>query len=286
MRLLAILLLLSFAALAQRGIDATFLRSDLQAASERKTDISTASCHYRPLFGEGAPNTSGPVGILRYGEATVEPAGSCAIVSYSNEEQVYVVLDGEGIVCYGSGSVPVKKEDFLYLPPAVSHSLQNSAGAPLRVMVMGFRSPSAPKALPKLPDVANIEDVPLQMVGGHPSSTRYRLLMGDVDSKRDRIAAAHTLTSLFLMEIAPGGTNLPHHHEREEEIYLVLEGHGEIAAGSGLDGVEGRFSAHAGTAYFFRLNCTVGYYSSPGVRSRVLAVRSWYPGMELKDMEH
>jgi mannose-6-phosphate isomerase-like protein (cupin superfamily) len=286
MRLMAILLLLSFAALAQRGIDPTFLRADLQAAGERKTDISTASCHYKPLFGEGAPNSSALVGIVRYGEATVDPAGSCAIVSYSNEEQVYVVLDGAGIVRYGSGSVPVKKEDFLYLPPTVSHSLQNSADAPLRVIVMGFRSSSVPKVLPKLPDAANIEDVPLQMVGGHPSSTRYRLLMGDVDSKRDRIAAAHALTSLFLMEIAPGGTNLPHHHEREEEIYLVLEGHGEIAAGSGLDGVEGRFPAPAGTAYFFRLNCTVGYYSSPGVKSRVLAVRSWYPGMELKGMEH
>ena len=286
MRLTPILLLLPFGALAQRGIDPTFLHADLQAAGERKADITTATCHYKPLFGDGAPNASAPVGVVRYGEAAVDPAGSCAIVSYPNEEQVYVVLDGAGIVRYASGSVPVKKEDFLYLPPTVPHSLQNSGGAPLRVMVMGFRSSSAPKVLPTLPDVGNIEDVPLQMVGGHPSSTRYRLLMGDVDSKRDRIAAAQTLTSLFLMEIAPGGTNQPHHHEREEEIYLVLEGRGEIAAGSGLDGIEGRFVAQTGTAYFFRLNCTVGYYSSPGVTSRVLAVRSWYPGMELKGMEH
>lgn len=78
--------------------------------------------------------------------------------------------------------------------------------------------------------------------------------MGDVDSKRDCIAAAQTLTSL-LMEVAPGGTNQPHHHEREERVYLVLEGRGEIAAGSGL---EGRFEAQEGTAYFFRLNCTAG----------------------------
>ena len=286
MRLTPILLLLSFAAPAQRGIDPTFLRADLQAAGERKTDISTATCHYKPLFGEGAPKASAPVGIVRYGEATVDPAGSCAIVSYSNEEQVYVVLDGAGMVRYASGSVPIRKEDFLYLPPTVRHGLQNPAGEPLHVMIMGFRSSSIPKTLAALPDVANIEDVPLQAVGGHPSSTRYRLLMGDIYSKRDRIAAAHTLTSLFLMEIAPGGTNQPHHHEREEEIYLVLEGHGEIVAGSGLDGIEGRFPAQAGTAYFFRLNCTVGYYSAPGVSSRVLAVRSWYPGMESPGMEH
>jgi mannose-6-phosphate isomerase-like protein (cupin superfamily) len=286
MRRTPILLLLTFAAVAQKGIDPTFLHTDLQAAIEQKTGLTTATCHYKPLFGDGAPNASALVGIVRFGEATVDPAGSCATVSYSKEEQVYVVLDGAGIVRYASGSVPVKKEDFLYLPPTVPHSLQNSSGAPLRVIIMGFRTSSVPSAPPTLPDVANIEDVPLQKVGGHPSSTRYRLLMGDVDSKRDRIAAAHTLTSLFLMEIAPAGTNQPHHHEREEEIYLVLEGHGEMAAGSGLDGIEGRFAAHAGTAYFFRLNSTVGYYSSSGVRSRVLAVRSWYPGLELKGMEH
>src|SRR5258708_30905054 len=64
--------------------------------------------------------------------------------------------------------------------------------------------------------------------------------MGDVDSKGDRLAAGHVLTNLFLMEIAPDGTNFPHHHEREEEIYLVLSGHGTMVAGGGMDGIAGR----------------------------------------------
>lgn len=281
-----VLFALATSAQAQKGIDPTFLRADLDDSPEVKTDMTTGTCHYKPLFGNGAAHASAPVGIARYGEAIVDPGGSCAMTSYANEEQVYVVLAGAGEVRYASASVPVKKEDFLYLPPTVPHGLRNPSSEKLQVIVMGFRTASAPNAIPPRPVVANIEDVPLQKVGGHPSSTRYRLLMGDVDSKRDRIAAAHTLTSLFLMEIAPGGTNQPHHHEREEEIYLVLEGHGEIAAGSGLDGIEGRFPAQPGTAFFFRLNCTVGYYSAPGVSSRVLAVRSWYPGMELKGMEH
>jgi uncharacterized cupin superfamily protein len=110
--------------------------------------------------------------------------------------------------------------------------------------------------------------------------------MGDRESKRDRIAAGHVLTSLFLMEIAPGGTNFPHHHEREEEIYLVLDGHGDMVAGGGMDGIEGRHPARAGDVYFFRLNCTVGYYSAPQTRSRILAVRSWYPGMAVPNAEH
>lgn len=288
MRLGPILLFLSLPALAwaQREIDPTFLRADLESAREQKSDISTATCHYKPLFGAGAEHASALVGIARYGEAVVDAGGSCAAASYAKEEQVYVVLAGSGTVRYGSGSVAVKKEDYLYIPATVPHSLENTGGEPLRVLVMGFRTSAGAAGSPALPVVANIEDVGLRLVGGHPSSTEYRLLMGDIYSKRDRIAAAHTLTSLFLMEIAPGGTNQPHHHEREEEIYLILDGHGDIAAGSGMDGIEGRFPAKPGTAYFFRLNCTVGYYSAPGVKSRVLAVRSWYPGLERPGMQH
>jgi uncharacterized cupin superfamily protein len=145
---------------------------------------------------------------------------------------------------------------------------------------MGFRIPQGTRIQvpPKLP-VANIEDVPAQTVAGHPSATLYRLLMGDTTSRRDRIAAAHVLTSLFVMEFAPGGTNFPHHHEEEEEIYLVLDGSGQMVAGGGRDGVEGRHPARAGDAYFFRLNCTVGFYAAPepGARARILAVRSRFP---------
>ena len=88
------------------------------------------------------------------------------------------------------------------------------------------------------------------------------------------------------MEIAPDGTNFPHHHEREEEIYLVLSGHGTMVAGGGMDGIAGRHPAKIGDAYFFRLNCTVGYYGAPDVASRILAVRSWYPGMVQKGAQH
>ena len=128
--------------------------------------------------------------------------------------------------------------------------------------------------------VSDIDGAPKQVVGNHPPSTLYQLLMGDTKSRRDRIAAGHVLTSLFIMEIAPGGTNSPHHHEREEEIYLLLEGEGEMVAGGGMDGVEGKHPAKAGDAYFFRLNCTVGFYNSnaPGAKTaRILAVRSLFP---------
>ena len=278
---------LSAASETQRQVDPTFLHRNLASASEKKSDITTANCHYKPLFGQGDSQTSVVVGVSRFGEAIVDPGGACAPVTYADEDQIYMVLDGAGSVQYARETVPLKKDDYLYLPASVRHGLMASGGGPLNVVVMGFRTKGYPKTpLPEHPLKANIDDVKTQPVKGHPSSTLYRLLMGDVDSKRDRIAAGKAMTSFFVMEIAPGGTNFPHHHEREEEIYLVLEGRGDMVAGGGMDGVEGRHPAQAGDTYFFRLNCTVGYYSAPGVKSRILAVRSWYPGMVLPGMEH
>ncbi|MBV9304421.1 MAG: cupin domain-containing protein [Acidobacteriaceae bacterium] len=271
----------------ERRVDPTFLHRSLFATKERPADITTQSCHYFPLFGEGDSDARVVVGIARYGEVILDPKGSCTTRAYPEEDQVYVVLEGAGALMYAREEVQLKKEDYLYIPATVPHSLTNPSRSQCKLIVMGFRTRGFEKApIPAHALEANIEDVPTQPVSGHPSSTLYRLLMGDVDSKRDRIAAGRVLTSLFVMEIAPGGTNFPHHHEREEEIYLLLDGSGEIVAGGGMDGIEGRHAAKAGDAYFFRLNCTVGYYSAPGVKSRVLAVRSWYPGMVKKGMEH
>jgi mannose-6-phosphate isomerase-like protein (cupin superfamily) len=270
-----------------RTIDPTFLYRNASTIEEKKSDITTTTCHYRPLFGQGDSDTSAVIGIARYGQAVIDPNGACATIQYPAEDQVYVVLEGSGSVKYGNELVPLKKEDYLYIPATIPNVLSNPSEAPLTVVIMGFHTKGFEKTqLPPQPLKTNIEDVPTQTVSGHPAAARFRLLMGDVDSKRDRIAAGHVLTSLFLMEIAPDGTNFPHHHEREEEIYLVLSGHGTMVAGGGMDGIAGRHLAKVGDAYFFRLNSTVGYYSAPNVASRILAVRSWYPGMVQKGAQH
>ena len=273
--------LLSSLSAQERRVDPTFLRRSLPAVEAKTSDLTTPTCRYKPAFGEGDPDAGILRGISRFGELIVNPGGASAEVSYAAEEQVYVILDGSGLRRYGNERIPVRRHDFMYLAPGIPHGMENPSREPVRLVVMGFRIPSGAVVTPpsKLP-LANISEVKLEVVGAHPPSTLYQLLMGDTKSKRDRLAAARVLTSLFIMEFAPGGTNFPHHHEREEEIYLVLNGHGEMVAGSGADGVEGRFPAKAGDAYFFRLNCTVGFYAGnkPGEdKSRILAVRSLFP---------
>jgi mannose-6-phosphate isomerase-like protein (cupin superfamily) len=121
--------------------------------------------------------------------------------------------------------------------------------------------------------------VPLVPVEGHGPSSLFKLLMGTTASRRDKLAAASQMVSLFIMDFAPGGTNIPHHHQMEEEIYYILRGHGDMVAGGGADGNEGRYPAKEGDAYFIRLNATVGFYSGSqsGAHDLVLAVRSRYP---------
>jgi len=263
--------------------DPTFLRRRVQDVQPQPDDLTrdAKAAYYKPLFGAGDAQASQLKGIVRYGELTVAPGGSSAVVSYPREEQIYFILEGSGTLLYGSQQASVKKYDFMYLPAGIGHGISNSSNEPVRLLVMGYRIPADVKIVPtdKLL-LANAADVPSQQLGYHGPTVQFKLLMGTTESKRDKLAAASQMTSLFIMDFAPGGTNIPHHHETEEEIYYILQGHGDMVAGGGMDGNEGRHPASEGDAYFIRLNATVGFYggSKPGEpHDMVLAVRSTFP---------
>jgi mannose-6-phosphate isomerase-like protein (cupin superfamily) len=107
-------------------------------------------------------------------------------------------------------------------------------------------------------------------------STRFRTADSEWPSNRDLNALSVATT----MDGVPTCRNIPHHHEMEEEIYFVLKGSGEMVAGGGMDGNEGRHPTRQGDAWFLRLNTTVGFYSGaqPGAdHDQVLAARSSFP---------
>lgn len=216
---------------------------------------------YKPLFENERVLRS----VVRYGELIA----SLPTLTLPNEERIYVVLEGQGEITYQGAKQKLRQGDFLYIPPGAVHSLQ---GANWRVALMSFKAASAeiPKDLP----LANLDEVKKQVVGNHPPSTLYQLLLGDKKSTRDRLAVAETVTSLYIMEFAPGGTNAPHRHEDEEEIYYLLDGTGDMVAGSGTDGIMGKYPARPGDVYFFRRNTTVGFYNTGSTTAHILAVRS------------
>lgn len=267
--------------------DPTFLHRHVPSIAPQPVDLTTATAHYRPVFGAGDPDQEQLKGIARYGELTVDPGGNSEIVSYPAEEQIYYILEGAGTLLYDGQKHAVRQNDFMYLPVDIKHGMANSSTKPVRLLIMGFKIPEGMKALPPPGlQLANSEDVELRQLSGHGPTSRFKLLLGPTTAgKRDRIAAANVVIEMFLMDFAPGGTNIPHHHDNAEEIYYVLRGHGDMVAGGGMDGNEGRHPSRAGDAWFFRLNATVGFYSGSKEgeeHDQVLAVRSRYPFRERK----
>jgi mannose-6-phosphate isomerase-like protein (cupin superfamily) len=276
---LILLLAITPAVLAQeRKVDPTWLYRDVSTLREHPTDQTTTSCHYTPIFGEGDVQSQLPKSVVRFGELTIDPHGACQTTEYPRQEELYFVREGSGLLHYGDDSHPLAQNDFTYVPPTVRHSISNPSNQPLRLVLTTVKiaADTSLSPPPKLA-VANLDELKEQTVGGHPKSVLYKLLIGPHTATRDRINATYTIADFFLMDFAPDGTNFPHHHETAEEIYLVLDGEGKIAAGGGMDGVEGLHAAKPGDAYYFRQNCTVGFYNQSGAKAHILAVRVFVP---------
>jgi len=276
-----IFLLATAGTLAQdRTVEPTWLYRDVSTLSEHQTDLSNNTCHYTPIFGEGDAESRFPLSIARFGELTVDPHGACKDVAYPRQEELYFVQEGSCALHYGEESKALAPNDFTYVAPAVRHSISNRSNQTLRLVVTTMRIPSGTAiAQPGKLVVANLSELKEQTVEGHPKSVLYKLMIGPRAAARDRINAAYTVADFFLMDFAPAGTNFPHHHETAEEIYPVLDGEGEIDAGGGMNGIEGLNPAKAGDAYYFRPNCTVGFYNRnvPDAKAHILAVRAFVP---------
>ena len=280
-RLIVMFLAIATGLLAQdRKVDPTWLYRDVSVLHDHETDLTSKSCHYTPIFGEGDVDSKLPKSVTRFGELIVDAHGACQAVEYAHQEEIYFVRDGSGLLSYGDESHPLAANDFTYAPPTVRHAVSNPSGQPLRLVVATVKIPNdTPIAQPPELVVANLDELKEQTVGGHPKSVLYKLLIGPRTGTRDRINATYTVADFFLMDFAPGGTNFPHHHETAEEIYLVLDGQGKMAAGGGMDGVEGLHPAKSGDAYYFRSNCTVGFYNqnNPDAKAHILALRVFVP---------
>ena len=261
-----------------------FLRRSVGQIQEQPIDLSTATTCYKPIFGAGDPNAGDVKGVVRFGELTVEPAGESKTVSYKDAEEVFFILEGSGVLHYGRQNVPIKQDDFVYLPVGVEHGISNQLQKPLRLLVMGFKVPAGAEVRPT-PEcmMANADDVPLQVLPSHGPTTQFKLLMGTTESKRDKLAAAQQINSLFLMDFAAGGTNIPHRHKKEEEIYYVLRGRGDMVAGSDAAKKEMRHPSQQGDAFYFPSGTLIGFYSGmkeEESHAQILAVRWPVPSVK------
>ena len=192
-KLLLFSLLLAYGLRAQdRQTDPTWLHRYVPDLSETNVGLTSPTCRYRAVVGEGDKESRSLQTVTRFGEVTLDPHGNCQTVSYDRQEEIYFVVEGDGTLQYEDQARPLRKHDFTYLPPGTKHSLSNNAEQPLRVLVMGFKIPASisigtPAPHPK---IANLEESKEETVSGHPNSVLYKLLIGLRTGKRDLIDQA------------------------------------------------------------------------------------------------
>ena len=110
---------------------------NLKYASVDLTD-GAKNTAYKPIFGEGDKDADHLNGISRMGELTVGPGGASAVVSRPNEEYVLYVTKGSGTLIYGKEKAPLRENDFLYVPAAMNHGIQNKTDDVIKVLFMGY----------------------------------------------------------------------------------------------------------------------------------------------------
>jgi mannose-6-phosphate isomerase-like protein (cupin superfamily) len=264
--------------------EAQYLKRSTTSENEFKMELSAPSAHYFPLFGKGDDSSSVIKGLIRYGNLILDSPGKSETAEFQGEEQVVYVLEGTGMITCNKVTVPVSMNDFIYIPAGSRLSFSNPRERKLSLFLMGFRMVPGDTIKPSAGMmIANADEVKFQVLGYHGPTTTFQLLMGTTLSTRDRLASACRVSSLFVMDFAAGGTNIPHRHDDEEEIYYILRGKGEIVAGETTDGKELRHPSKAGDAYFFSPKTLIGFYSGNTEceeHARILAVRFRYPAKQ------
>ncbi|MFC1551421.1 cupin domain-containing protein [Candidatus Latescibacterota bacterium] len=266
--------------------DQLFLLRYVPSLRPQTDDLTknTDMAEYKPIFGAGDKDAEKLNGIVRFGELSVHPGGASREVGYEAEEHIYFVIHGNGAIQYEGKSVPLKQNDFMYIPPGTKYRITNDYSSTVRLLVAGYRIPGDAEVKPSQEvQIANSGDVELQILGWHGPTSQFKLLMGTTESTRDKLAATSQMSSMFIMDFAPHGTNIPHRHPKEEEIYYVLRGTGNMAAGLDIHGNVVRHPTQEGDAFYFAAGTEVGFYSGAKEGEEhplILALRSADPKKE------
>ncbi len=77
-----------------------------------------------------------PTHLIDYRISTYQPMAYVELHVHKVQEQVYHVLDGEGLMEIDGEKRVVRKNDVIFLPPGVSHSVQNTGLGDLTFIVV------------------------------------------------------------------------------------------------------------------------------------------------------
>ena len=94
---------------------------------------------YQLIFGRGTEDPKLTKGITSFWIMTVMPGGTNEPHSHKDEEQIYFIKDGNGLIVVGEEKREVKAGDAIYLPPKTVHAFYNTGSEPCVIIAVGAR---------------------------------------------------------------------------------------------------------------------------------------------------
>ncbi len=75
-----------------------------------------------------------PSANLSLAEAVVEPGGATVRHRHQVSEEVYHIVEGQGVMVLGAEAFPVQAGDTILIPPGTAHRITADGCAPLRFL--------------------------------------------------------------------------------------------------------------------------------------------------------
>jgi len=111
-------------------------RAMTQQPKAKIVDLDMSGTTYLRILG-GPPESV----TMRSGYVVLLPSQSVGRHSTESFEEMVVVLEGEGEMLFGDGSVMgLKPHVAVYCPPETEHDVRNTGGSPLRYIYMVARA--------------------------------------------------------------------------------------------------------------------------------------------------
>ena len=113
----------------------------MSAKASIKNVVETAWQQFPGHFGGALskplvrPETTGSR-LVDYRISTYQPMAYVETHTHKVQEQIYHVLEGEGLMEIAGKNHVVRKHDFIFLPPGVEHAISNSGLADLVFLVI------------------------------------------------------------------------------------------------------------------------------------------------------
>jgi len=95
---------------------------------------------FQRALGRGSDKPNLMISLKGVARITIPPGESNSYHTHENEEQVYIVIRGKGIVQVAEEKMNARAGDVIYLPPKIGHSFYNNTEKTTIILNIGART--------------------------------------------------------------------------------------------------------------------------------------------------